>query len=52
MMRKGSIIIPKGRDLLFIQQFAERKKERKNQRKYHMVWGLVASPRERDLLLK
>jgi hypothetical protein len=45
MMRNGSIIIPKGRDLLFIQQFAERKQRKKVSKKVSHGFGLVASPR-------
>jgi hypothetical protein len=44
MMRNGSIINPKGRGLLFIQQFAERKKESIKESVSH-GFGLVASPR-------
>jgi hypothetical protein len=53
MMRNGSIVIPKGRDLLFIQQFCRKKERKKESIKESITWfGLLASPRERDLLLK
>jgi hypothetical protein len=47
MMRNGSIIIPKGRDLSPLHTAICRIKERKYQRKYHMVWvGSIPKGRE------